>query len=89
MKRDEQTVFAGEHSAHYFFRDNFCIDSGILVGMLILDMMKTEGKKLSELTKEYKHYITLEETNFRVNNPKEVESALRDAFHDEEQDTLD
>ncbi len=36
MMRDARIVYAGEHSAHYFFRDNFYMDSGIMAGMVFL-----------------------------------------------------
>lgn len=89
MKKNPNIVFAAEHSAHYFFRDNFCIDSGILVGMMILDMMKSEGKKLSEIGRKYMTYITLEETNYTVKDPQSVITALKKEFYQEHQDTLD
>ena len=89
MQKDSHIVFAGEHSAHYFLRDNSWIDSGILVGMMILDMMVQEGKKLSELTHKYMKYSTLEETNFTVQDPKAVIGELRKHFSHETQDELD
>lgn len=89
MQQDAHIVFAGEHSAHYFFRDNSWIDSGILVGMMILDMMYQEKKKLSDLTRAYRQYITLEETNFTVLDPQAVIAQLREDFSHETQDELD
>ncbi len=89
MKHDPKIIFAGEHSAHYFFRENYCIDSGILMGMMILDMMKTEGKKLSELAKEYETYVSLEETNFTVADVTAKIHQLTEVFRDEKQSTHD
>ena len=68
--RDSGIVYAGEHSAHYFFRDNYYMDSGIMAGMVFLAEMARSGKKVSEAKREYEKYVTLEETNFEVPDPK-------------------
>jgi phosphomannomutase len=70
MMKDDSIVYAGEHSAHYFFRDNYYMDSGIMAGMMFLSVVAKSGKKISEITKQYQQYITLEETNFEVPDPK-------------------
>lgn len=70
MMRDSGIVYAGEHSAHYFFRDNYYMDSGIMAGMVFLAEMSRSGRKVSEAKKEYEKYVTLEETNFEVSDPK-------------------
>ena len=46
---DENVVFAGEVSGHYYFRDFNYADSGMIPSLLILEMLSTSGKKLSEL----------------------------------------
>ena len=70
MMSDPSIVYAGEHSAHYFFRDNYYMDSGIMAAMVILATLAKEDKRLQEIKQEYQKYITLEETNFEVANPK-------------------
>ncbi len=67
---DPLIAFAGEHSAHYFFRKNYFMDSGIVAAMVFLDLLALSGKKVSEFIESYKKYITLEETNFEVADPK-------------------
>ena len=42
-------VFGGEHSGHYYFRDNYRADSGIIAAMLVLELLSVTGKPLSEL----------------------------------------
>lgn len=69
MSQDD-IVFAGEHSAHYFFRENHFMDSGIVAAMVFLDLVARSGQKVSEFTEKYRRYITLEETNFEVSDPK-------------------
>jgi phosphomannomutase len=47
--RDEGAIFGGEVSGHYYFRDFYCADSGTIPALLILELLSTEGKRLSEL----------------------------------------
>ena len=42
-------AFGGEHSGHYYFRDNFRADSGLIAALMVLDAVSTSGKPLSEL----------------------------------------
>jgi phosphomannomutase len=70
MMKDSSFEFAGEHSAHYFFRENYFMDSGIVAAMVFLDLLARSGKKTSDFIQKYKKYITLEETNFEVPDPK-------------------
>lgn len=70
MMKNPAIVYAGEHSAHNFFRDNYYMDSGIMAGMVFLAAVARQGKKISDITREYTQYITLEETNFEVPDPK-------------------
>jgi phosphomannomutase len=70
MMSNPGIVFAGEHSAHYFFRDNYYMDSGIMAGMVLLAAVARKRQSISEVTQKYLQYITLEETNFAVPNPK-------------------
>ena len=89
MMRDPRIVYAGEHSAHYFFRDNYYMDSGIMAAMVILATLAEQRKKLREVKEKYQSYITLEETNFEVADPKGAIATLRDLYKDEIQDHLD
>ena len=70
MMADPDIVFAGEHSAHYFFRENYFMDSGIVAAMVFLDLLARSGKQVSEFVASYRQYITLEETNFEVVDPQ-------------------
>ena len=65
MKR-VNAVFACEHSAHYYFRDNFNADSGIIASLIVSEIISTKKKKLSKLVKEFEIYNKIEETNFEV-----------------------
>ncbi len=64
----EGAVFGGEVTGHYYFRDFFCADSGVLPALLVLEMISTSDKKLSELLAplEEKYFIS-GEINTKVN----------------------
>ena len=47
--RDEGAAFGGEVSGHYYFRDFYCADSGTIPALLILELLSTKGKRMSEL----------------------------------------
>jgi phosphomannomutase len=89
MMRDTGIIYAGEHSAHYFFRDNYYMDSGIMAGMVFLATVARSGNKISEITKQYDHYITLEETNFEVPDPKWAIQKLAEIYSSEKYDLFD
>jgi len=65
-------VFGGEHSAHYYFRDNFRADSGIIAALLVLEQLSRAGEPLSELRKPYERYAASGEVNRRVDDPMVV-----------------
>ena len=46
---DTGAVFGGEHSGHYYFRDNYRADSGIIAAMVVLELLSVTGQPLSEL----------------------------------------
>ena len=89
MMIDPAIIFAGEHSAHYFFRDNYFMDSGIVAAMVFLSVVSKSWLSISEFSQKYKKYITLEETNFEVPNPKEAIQELWRIYKDEKHDFFD
>ena len=82
-------VFGGEHSAHYYFRDNYRADSGIIAAMLVLEQLSKTGTPLSELRKPYERYAMSGEINTRVDDPLAVIELVADAYADAELDRLD
>ena len=88
--RTHDAIFAGEHSGHYYFKDNFMADSGLIAAVIGLYILSLSGKKLSELVAPYrKAYVQITETNFKVSDKDAVLSKLTAAFHDADTDTLD
>jgi phosphomannomutase len=58
--REEDAVFAGEVSAHYYFRDFFQADSGVVPFLLMLELISKKGRRLSEILEPYRsrYFIT-------------------------------
>jgi phosphomannomutase len=58
--REEDAVFGGEVSGHYYFRDFFCADSGTIPALLVLELLSTEGRSLTDLMQEFrsKYFIS-------------------------------
>jgi phosphomannomutase len=82
--RKEDAIFAGEMSAHYYFRENFYADNGLIPFLLILDRLSTTGKPFSEVVKPYTqgHFMS-GELNYRVQDSKQVIAAVQESFKDE------
>jgi phosphomannomutase len=67
--REEDAVFGGEVSGHYYFRDFYCADSGTIPALLMLELLSTSGKRLSELLEPYRStYFISGEINSTVDD---------------------
>jgi phosphomannomutase len=86
---ETDAVFGGEHSAHYYFRDNYRADSGIIAALMVLEQLSIAGIPLSELRRPFERYAASGEVNRRVTDPPVVLAAVADAFADGRQDHLD
>ena len=64
--RKTKALFACEHSAHYYYRDNYRADSGIITSLIVAEIVSKENKPLSALLDEFKKYHTMEETSVEV-----------------------
>ena len=74
--REEQAIFAGEVSAHYYFRDFTQADTGVVPFLLMLELISKRGKKLSEILRPFREsfFITGE-----INTPvADVPSKLQE-----------
>jgi phosphomannomutase len=68
--REEDGVFGGEVSGHYYFRDFYCADSGTIPALLILELLSTRRARLSELLEPYRsRYFISGEINSEVADP--------------------
>jgi phosphomannomutase len=66
---ETNAVFGGEHSGHYYFRDNYRADSGIIAAMIVIGTMSTSGSTLSELLSPFRRYVDSGERNFENPDP--------------------
>ena len=62
-------VFGGEHSGHYYFRDNYRADSGIIAALVVLEALSKAGVPLSELRIPFERYSDSGEINTEVPDP--------------------
>ena len=62
-------IFGGEHSGHYYFRDNYRADSGIIAAMVVLELLSATGSPLSELLAPFRRYADSGEINTVVDDP--------------------
>lgn len=82
-------VFAGESSAHYFFKETGNAESQLPMILTVLKVMTEEGKKLSEIVAQLRRSHESGEYNFEVKNAKEVMEAIKQEFPEGEVSELD
>jgi len=82
-------LFAGEHSGHYYFKDLYYADSGMLASLIVLEMLSLDNRKISEQAAEYDKYFLSGEINTEAvdQNGKIVE--LKEKYIDGKQSELD
>jgi phosphomannomutase len=86
---EEGAVFGGEHSGHYYFRDHYNADSGLVAAMVVLDQMSKSGRSLSDLVAPLRRYEDSGEINSEVPEPAAAIEAIAARFADGRQDRLD
>jgi phosphomannomutase len=87
--RKENAIFAGEMSAHYYFRENFFADNGVIPFLLILEHLSRTDKPFSEVMKPYTegHYMS-GELNYRVEDAQKTIAAVKDHFNNQGSEDL-
>ena len=73
-------IFGGEHSGHYYFRDNFRADSGSIAALVVLEVLSQADQPLSELRKPFERYADSGEINTEVSDPHEVIARVSSAY---------
>ena len=87
--RERGAVFGGELSGHFYFRDNFVCDSGVIAMVSALNLLGEGGPPLSERVADLRRYHSTGEVNFRVADKEAVLQRLRNDYTDGRQDELD
>ncbi len=88
--REEGSLFGGEVSGHYYFRDFYCADSGTLPALLILEHLSRTGRRMSELLAPYRErYHISGEINTEVADQQAKMEEIAAHYADAEQSRLD
>ena len=80
--RDNNAIFAGELSGHYYFRDNYTTESSAMAVLYIANVITKTGKTLSELIKPIQRYFASGEINSEVHSSQAVLDAIRKQYKD-------
>jgi len=80
LMADTGAIFGGEHSAHYYFRDFWGADSGMLAALHVLAALGQQERPLSELTADYQRYESSGEINFTVDDAGACVEAVLKSF---------
>lgn len=86
----EEAIFGGEMSAHYFFKDNFYVDNGMIPFVLMLELLSISGKKMSEVFAPLRNkYFHIDETNFEVKKAEKLMDEIKKTYSDADISELD
>ncbi|HEY1688398.1 MAG TPA: phosphomannomutase/phosphoglucomutase [Solirubrobacteraceae bacterium] len=88
--RREGSLFGGEVSGHYYFRDFYCADSGTLPALLILEHLSRSGKTMSQLLSPFRErYFVSGEINSEVADQQAKMQEIAERYSDAKQEQLD
>lgn len=82
LMSEHACVFGGELSGHFYFRDNFNADSGVIAMAVVLSAYAESGRKMSELIKPIKRYVASGEMNFENEDKDASIEEINEAFVD-------
>jgi phosphomannomutase len=86
---ETDAVFGGEHSAHYYFRDNWRADSGSIAALVVLEQISRADAPLSELRAPFERYAGSGEINTLVADQTAVIERVAEHYRDAEQERID
>jgi phosphomannomutase len=89
VMNESNAVFGGEHSGHYYFRENYFADSGIIAAMIVLGMMSASGQPLSEMRRPFDRYVASGEINTEVEDTQKAIEYVASKYPDAQHDRLD
>ena len=89
VMREQNAIFGGEHSGHYYFRDHFFADCGLLAALHVLEVCSAEGKPLSEVLAPMRRYWASGEINGEVSDKEAAMRAVAERFAEERRDWTD
>ena len=90
---DTDALFGGEHSGHYYFRDNYRADSGAIAALVVLEVLSRSDRPLSQIRRDFERYADSGEINTEVSDPsaviEDVASHFASNYPTARQDRLD
>jgi phosphomannomutase len=86
---ETDAVFGGEHSGHYYFRENYRADSGLIAAVVALEQLSLAGRPLSEVLAPFRRYAASGEINSRVDDQQGAIEAIASAYGEGRQDRTD
>ena len=90
VMREKDAIFGGEHSGHFYFRDHYFADSGLIALLVVLELRSQEGKTISELLRPINTRVRSGEINSRVDDIPAKLAQLETHYNDaDEVDHLD
>lgn len=82
-------IFGGEHSGHYYFRDNYRADSGLIAALMVLEALSQHTAGLADLVASLDRYASSGELNTKVDDVAAVIERVSAAYPDAQQDRMD
>lgn len=76
--RKTSAIFAGEHSGHFYFGDNYNAESSLIAGLIMLQIVSKWNNKFSSLRKQYEKYYPSGEMNFVTDNSEKIINLIKD-----------
>ena len=89
LMKKYNAIFGGEHSGHFYFRDFWFADSGLIAFLVCLELLSTENKPLHELVRQIDPYFRSSEINSRVKSIADTIARVKAAFASGQQDEID
>ena len=87
--RERDAAFGGEHSAHFYFRDNFFADSGIIAMLTVAELVGRQDGPISDLISPIDPYFRSGEINSEVEDQKGTLRKIEDLFSEQEDARID
>ena len=82
-------IFGGEHSGHYYFRDNFRADSGMIAALIVLEALSKSDRPLSESLEPFRRYAASGEINSEVMDQDAAIERVAEVYSEGKQDRTD
>ena len=89
LLRDTQGIVGGELAGHYYFRENYFCDSGLIAALIVMEVLAADGRSFSRLIEDIRKYHFSGELNFTVPNGAEIVRKVREDYPEGELTDID